>query len=68
MRILGITESCDLGSLYLRLIDEGNEVKVSVSEPLAQGTMAGLVPRVTCWEQELDWVRADPRGMSSSKQ
>ena len=63
MRILGITESCDLGSLYLRLIDEGNEVKVSVSEPLAQGTMAGLVPRVTCWEQELDWVRADPRGI-----
>ena len=36
---------CTCGS-----IDEGDEVKVSVSEPLAQGTS------VTCWEQELDWA------------
>jgi len=49
--------------MYLRLMEEGNEVKVAVSEPLAQGTMAGLVPRVQRWEDELDWVRADTRGI-----
>jgi len=58
VRILGITETCDLGSLYLRLIAEGHEVKVSVSEPLAQGTMAGLVPRAADWRAELPWVAA----------
>ena len=56
MRILGITETCDLGSLYLRLIADGHEVRVSVSEPLAQGTMAGLVPRTEDWESDLPWV------------
>ena len=63
MRVLGITETCDLGSLYMRLIDEGHEVRVTVSEPLAQGTMAGLVPRAESWEEELDWLRGDPRGI-----
>lgn len=63
MRILGITETCDLGSLYLRLLAEGHEVRVTVSEPLAHGTMAGLVPRAANWEQELDWVRGDARGI-----
>jgi phosphoribosylamine--glycine ligase len=57
VRILGITETCDLGSLYLRLLGEGHEVRVSVSEPLAQGTMAWLVPRVADWRSELDWIR-----------
>lgn len=57
MRILGVTETCDLGSLYMRLIAEGHEVKVSISEPLAQGTMAGLVPRSADWRNELAWVR-----------
>ena len=63
MRVLGITETCDLGSLYLRLIAEGHEVKVTVSEPLAKGTMSGLVPRADDWQQELDWVREDPTGL-----
>lgn len=57
MRVLGITETCDLGSLYLRLLGAGHEVRISVSEPLAQGTMAGLVPRVDDWRAELDWIR-----------
>lgn len=64
MRVLGITETCDLGSLYLRLIGEGHEVRVSVSEPLAATTMAGLVPRTDDWKAELDWVRqAGPDGV-----
>ncbi|MDB5694342.1 MAG: hypothetical protein JWO81_3405 [Alphaproteobacteria bacterium] len=57
MRFLGVTETCDLGALYLRLLAEGHEVRVAVTEPLAEGTLAGLVPRSPDWEGELDWVR-----------
>src|SRR5687768_14629602 len=57
MRFLGVTETCDLGSLYMRLAADGHEVKVSVSEKLAAGTLAGLVPRTEDWRAELDWVR-----------
>jgi phosphoribosylamine--glycine ligase len=56
VHVLGITETCDLGSLYQRLIADGHEVRVAVSEPLAAGTMAGLVPKVRDWRAELDWV------------
>jgi phosphoribosylamine--glycine ligase len=58
MRFLGIGDSCDLGALYMRLLADGHEVKVSVAEPLAQGTMAGLVEHTPSWERELDWVGA----------
>jgi phosphoribosylamine--glycine ligase len=61
MRILGVSETCDLGSLYLRLRGEGHDVRVSVSEPLAAGTMKGLVPRTQDWRAELDWVRSAGR-------
>jgi phosphoribosylamine--glycine ligase len=57
MRVLGVTETCDLGSLYLRLCAAGHEVRVSISEPLAAGTMAGLVPRTDDWRDELPWIR-----------
>ena len=57
MRVLGITETCDLGSLYMRLKSDGHEVRLSVSEPLAAGTMAGLVDRVQDWRSALPWVR-----------
>ena len=64
MRVLGVTQTCDLGSLYLRLIDGGHDVRVSVSEPLAAGTMRGLVPRTNDWRNELEWVRAaGPEGL-----
>jgi phosphoribosylamine--glycine ligase len=58
MRVLGITETCDLGSLYIRLVDAGHDVRVSVTEPLAAGTMRGLLPRTDDWRSELQWVRA----------
>ena len=58
MRFLGIGDTCDLGALYMRLLADGHEVKVSVAEPLAQGTMAGLVEHTSSWENELDWVKA----------
>jgi phosphoribosylamine--glycine ligase len=56
MRFLGVTETCDLGSLYMRLVAEGHEVRVFVEEEGARGTMAGLVPRTGDWRAELDWV------------
>ncbi|MEA3064805.1 MAG: phosphoribosylamine---glycine ligase [Sphingomonadales bacterium] len=59
MRFLGVTETCDLGSLYMRLVAEGHEVKVFVGEEAARGTMAGLVPRAADWRAELDWVGRD---------
>ncbi len=58
MRFLGVTETCDLAALYLRLIGEGHEVHVAISDPLAQGTMAGMVERVGDWRTELAWIRA----------
>lgn len=64
MRILGVTETCDLGALYMRLQREGHEVRVAISEPLARGTMAGIVPQVADWRDELGWIRAaGDRGM-----
>jgi phosphoribosylamine--glycine ligase len=58
MRFLGIGDTCDLGALYMRLLADGHEVKVFVAEPLAHGTMAGLVEHTSSWERELDWVKA----------
>ncbi len=57
MRFLGIGDTCDLNSLYVRLIEDGHAVKVSITEPLCHGTLAGIVERTDSWEAELDWVR-----------
>jgi phosphoribosylamine--glycine ligase len=59
MRFLGVTETCDLGSLYMGLLFQGHEVKVFVEEEGARGTMAGLVPRTEDWRSELEWVGRD---------
>ena len=59
MRFLGVGETCDLGAMYLALQAEGHEVRVAVSEPDAQGTLAGMCPRTADWRAELDWVRED---------
>jgi phosphoribosylamine---glycine ligase len=65
MRFLGIGDSCDLGSLYMRLVEEGHEVKVYISNPLCQGTLAGLVTHTREWRDELDWLReAGDRGIA----
>ena len=65
MRFLGIGDYCDLGALYLRLIEEGHEVKISIGNPLCSGTLAGLVEQTPDWRKELDWIRA--AGTSPSK-
>jgi phosphoribosylamine--glycine ligase len=59
MRFLGIGDTCDLGALYMRLLADGHAVKVHVADPLAQGTMAGLVEHTPNWENELAWVGTD---------
>lgn len=58
MRFLGIGDYCDLGSLYLRLQDEGHEVKVYIAKSRCKDTLAGLVCRVDDWRREIDWIRA----------
>jgi phosphoribosylamine---glycine ligase len=58
MRFLGIGDCCDLGALYLRLVEEGHEVKVSIANPLCKGTLAGLVEQTPDWRGELGWIRS----------
>ena len=58
MRFLGVTETCDLAALYLRLQAAGHEVRVAIEEEKARGTLAGLVAHSPDWRRELDWVRA----------
>jgi phosphoribosylamine--glycine ligase len=58
MRFLGIGEAADLAALYLRLAEDGHDVKIFIGHPLCQDTLAGLIDRVTNWESELEWVRA----------
>ena len=56
MRFLGIGDSCDLGALYLRLMAEGHEVRVSIGDKSCQGTLAGMVPRSADWRADLGWI------------
>ena len=58
MRFLGVGDNCDLGALYLRLIEDGHDVRISIANPLCQGTLAGLVEQVPDWIAELPWIRA----------
>jgi phosphoribosylamine--glycine ligase len=58
MRFLGIGDYCDLGAVYLRLIAEGHEVKVHISNPHCATTLTGLVAHVEDWRTELSWLRA----------
>ena len=61
MRFLGIGDTCDLGALYLRLAAEGHEVKVAVSEPLARGTLSGMIEQTPDWRRGVGGVR--PAGL-----
>jgi phosphoribosylamine---glycine ligase len=57
MRFLGIGDTADLGSLYLRLAADGHDVKIYIDNSLCRDTLNGLIPRVENWETELDWIR-----------
>ncbi len=43
MRFLGIGDAADLSALYLRLAEEGHDIKVCIAHPLCQDTLAGLI-------------------------
>ena len=58
MRFLGIGDAADLSALYLRLAEEGHDVKVCIAYPLCQDTLLGLIERGGEWPSELAWVRA----------
>ena len=57
MRFLGIGETNDLGDMYLRLLQEGHEVRVFMSDENSAGVMAGMLDFTDDWENELDWIR-----------
>ena len=60
MRILGIGSKVELGDLYVSLLREGHEVRVYAGDPSYAGCFEGLLPKITDWQAELDWVgRAD---------
>ena len=69
MRFLGIGDAADLASLYLRLAEDGHEVKVFIGNPLCRDTLAGLVPQVEDWQAELHMgPRRRPRWMHSVRE
>src|SRR5215207_6770324 len=59
MRFLGVGDACELGALYMRLLEEGHDVKVFIQDKACHGTLAGIVERVDDWRSELSWVGKD---------
>ena len=57
MRFLGIGDTCDLAALYLKLVEDGHEVRISVTEPMCHDILAGLVEHTPDWQRELGWLR-----------
>jgi phosphoribosylamine--glycine ligase len=64
MRVLGIGETMDLGSMYIDLGRAGHQVRVFAGDPECHGTLAGLVETTADWRGELRWLRdAGPDGV-----
>lgn len=64
MRFLGVGETNDLGDMYLRLIKQGHEVRVYMSDESSSGVMHGMLDFTPDWRRELDWIRdADADGV-----
>jgi len=57
MRILGIGDYCDLAALYLRLSEEGHDVKVFIDAPLCRCVLNGMIDKTDDWRSELHWVK-----------
>ncbi len=57
MRFLGIGEYCDLGAMYMRMVETGHEVKVFVENPDYQDIYRGMLTFTDDWHDELDWIR-----------
>ncbi|MGH9424635.1 MAG: phosphoribosylamine--glycine ligase, partial [Thermoanaerobaculia bacterium] len=57
MRFLGIGETNDLGDMYLRLKQDGHEVRVFMSYADSAGVMDGMLDFTNDWQRELGWIR-----------
>ncbi len=57
MRVLGIGDYNDFGSLYLRLAGEGHDVRVHIAEEGSHDVLAGLVTLAPDWKAALPWIR-----------
>jgi phosphoribosylamine---glycine ligase len=57
MRFLGIGEYCDLGAMYLRMVEAGHEVRVYVENPDYHDVYKGMLNFTHQWKEELDWVK-----------
>ena len=57
MRFLGIGEYCDLGAMYIRLIEAGHEVKVCVENADYHNVYAGMLNFTQDWRGKLGWIR-----------
>ena len=57
MKFLGIGEYCDLGAMYLRLVEAGHEVKVYVENADYHDVYAGMLSFTPDWRSELAWIR-----------
>lgn len=59
VRVLGIGDYADLGSLYMRLLERGHQVRVHIADADSGDVMEGLVERAPRWEEALPWVGRD---------
>jgi hypothetical protein len=57
VRFLGIGETNDLGDMYLRLKQDGHDVRVYRSYEDAADIMEGMLDFTSDWQRELGWVR-----------
>lgn len=57
VRVLGIGDYNEFGSLYLRLASEGHEVRVHISQSESHDVLQGMVDMTTDWQRELPWIR-----------
>lgn len=59
MRVLGIGNYNDLGSIYMRCAAEGHDARVHIAEPGSRDVLAGLVPQEPDLEAAIAWAAAD---------
>lgn len=57
MRFLGVGETNDLGDMYLRLMRDGHEVRVHMSDADSHGVMQDMIEFVDDWRSSLGWIR-----------
>ncbi len=57
MRFLGVGETNDLGDMYLRLMSDGHDVRVHMSDENSAGVMQNMLEFTDDWQQQLGWIR-----------